>query len=122
MTWSPIVTCPSAISTALLSLRTHRTVVPCICALPWLLRIPPLYSGDWFKARLGTQTRKSGLQEALRRTLQGGQLEGGGGSGGGAGVSLAAGFCSCARRSCSALSTFCDRSKAEATISISFCF
>jgi hypothetical protein len=31
-------------STALLSLRTHSTVVPCIGALPWLLRIPSLYS------------------------------------------------------------------------------
>src|SRR5271163_3864634 len=40
-----MVTCPSAISTALLSLRTHRTVVPCISALPWLLRILSLYSG-----------------------------------------------------------------------------
>src|SRR5580700_2835728 len=40
-----MVTWPSAISTALLSLRTHKTVVPCISALPWLLRIPTLYSG-----------------------------------------------------------------------------
>src|SRR5580658_8811976 len=40
-----MVTCPSAISTALLSLRTHKTVVPCICALPWLVRIQSLYSG-----------------------------------------------------------------------------
>src|SRR5579863_7445889 len=46
-----MVTWPSAIITTLLSLRTHRTVVPCIGALPWLLRIPSLYSGDYFKAR-----------------------------------------------------------------------
>src|SRR5580700_3111001 len=42
-----MVTCPSAINTTLLSLRTHNTVVPCIapcdCAFPWLIGIPPLY-------------------------------------------------------------------------------
>src|ERR1700722_15411037 len=46
-----MVTWPSAISTALLSLRTHKTVVPCISALPWLSRIPALYSGVPLEAR-----------------------------------------------------------------------
>src|SRR5580704_17183183 len=46
-----MVTCPSAINTALLSLRTHSTVVPCICALPWLLRIRALYSVAMLQAR-----------------------------------------------------------------------
>src|SRR5215472_13702020 len=31
-TWSPMVTCPSAIRTTLVSFRTHKTVVPCLCA------------------------------------------------------------------------------------------
>src|ERR1700738_635172 len=39
-----MVTCPSAISTTLLSLRTHSTVVPCHCALPGPVCIRPLYS------------------------------------------------------------------------------
>src|SRR6266404_9901499 len=38
-----MVTWPSAISTALLSLRTQRTVVPCIRALPCRFCIQPLY-------------------------------------------------------------------------------
>src|SRR5437868_5233739 len=38
-----MVTWPSAMSTALLSLRTNSTVVPCICALLSRFRIPPLY-------------------------------------------------------------------------------
>src|SRR5262245_36086949 len=44
-----MVTCPSAMSTTFVSLRTHKTVVPCIapplCALFWLIGIPPLYAG-----------------------------------------------------------------------------
>src|SRR6266404_826299 len=44
-----MVTCPSAINTTFASLRTHKTVVPCIvpclCALFWLIGIPPLYAG-----------------------------------------------------------------------------
>src|ERR1700735_758004 len=40
-----MVTCPSAVSTTLLSLRTHSTVVPCICSLLWLVDIQRLYSG-----------------------------------------------------------------------------
>src|ERR1700759_3224967 len=39
-----MVTWPSAISTTLLSLRTHKTVVPCICALSSLFCIRPLYN------------------------------------------------------------------------------
>src|SRR5262245_5674549 len=43
-----MVTWPSASSTTLPSLRTHKTVVPCIapllCALFWLIGIPPLYA------------------------------------------------------------------------------
>src|ERR1700721_595002 len=50
-----MVTCPSAISTTLLSLRTHRTVVPCICALSSLFGIPPLYT----RGRLYQQLRLS---------------------------------------------------------------
>src|SRR5690349_6180416 len=41
-----MVTWPSAISTVLLSLRTHSTVVPCVWALPWLASIRTLYSGQ----------------------------------------------------------------------------
>jgi hypothetical protein len=36
-----------------LSLRTHNTVVPCICALSSLFRIPPLYSRDGSGQRQG---------------------------------------------------------------------
>ena len=43
MTCSPIVTCPSAAITTLLSRRTHKTVVPCICAEFLLIGIPGLY-------------------------------------------------------------------------------
>src|SRR4029077_8492777 len=38
-----MVTWPSAMSTTLFSLRTHSTVVPCNCALPWRFGIRPLY-------------------------------------------------------------------------------
>src|SRR5260370_40244528 len=38
-----MVTWPSAISTALLSLRTQSTVVPCISALSWRFGIRALY-------------------------------------------------------------------------------
>src|SRR5215510_12705002 len=48
-----MVTWPSAINTTLLSLRTHKTVVPCICAPCWLLCIQPLYNrGRWGQKRL----------------------------------------------------------------------
>src|SRR5258707_703829 len=66
ITWSPMVTCPSAISTTLLSLRTHSTVVPCICALPWPVCIPPLYS----RARSGQRTRASGCCKERRAFLR----------------------------------------------------
>src|SRR5580698_8865566 len=60
-----MVTCPSAISTTLLSLRTHKTVVPCICALSSLFRIPPLYNLDGLGQKQGrapASTHKSSLQ------------------------------------------------------------
>src|SRR5580693_3157366 len=60
-----MVTCPSAISTTLLSLRTHKTVVPCICALSSLFRIPPLYNLDGLGQKQRwprrVSTRKSSL-------------------------------------------------------------
>src|SRR5262249_5210695 len=44
ITVSPRVTCPSAASTTLLSLRTHKTVVPCIWDDFPFGAIPRLYS------------------------------------------------------------------------------
>src|ERR1700684_3024635 len=43
ITPSPRVTWPSAASTTLLSLRTHSTVVPCICCDFRAIRIRQLY-------------------------------------------------------------------------------
>src|SRR5580704_4722353 len=43
ITLSPMVTWPSAVSTTLLSLRTHNTVVPCICSLLCVIGIRRLY-------------------------------------------------------------------------------
>src|ERR1700679_1256870 len=40
-----MVTWPSAVSTTLLSLRTHSTVVPCIWSFLWVMDIQQLYSG-----------------------------------------------------------------------------
>src|SRR6267142_855301 len=48
-----MVTWPSAMRTTLLSLRTHRTVVPCIRALPGLFRIRPLYRPGSPRAKMG---------------------------------------------------------------------
>src|SRR5690348_12239431 len=45
-----MVTWPSAMSTALFSLRTSSTVVPCIGALPCLLGIQLLYSRGLLRA------------------------------------------------------------------------
>src|SRR5580693_2119554 len=45
ITPSPRVTWPSAVRTTLLSLRTHRTVVPCICSVLCVIGIRRLYSG-----------------------------------------------------------------------------
>src|SRR6204780_3451505 len=50
ITPSPRVTCPSAASTTLLSLRTHSTVVPCICSLLCVIGIRRLYPAA---ARMG---------------------------------------------------------------------
>src|SRR6266576_3211962 len=47
-----MVTWPSAISTTLASLRTHKTVVPCISPLFWLLGIPPLYALPSSRAKI----------------------------------------------------------------------
>src|SRR5271165_572498 len=38
-----MVTCPSAINTTFPSLRTHKTVVPCICPLPFGFSILVVY-------------------------------------------------------------------------------
>src|SRR5580658_5512427 len=43
ITPSPRVTWPSAVRTTLLSLRTHSTVVPCICSLLCVIGIRRLY-------------------------------------------------------------------------------
>src|SRR6267142_4722041 len=56
-----MVTWPSAIKTTLASLRTHKTVVPCIvpCISPlfWLLGIPSLYALPSPRAKI-TETCK----------------------------------------------------------------
>src|SRR5271167_1454108 len=62
-----MVTWPSAINTALLSLRTHKTVVPCICALPLLLRIHSLYRAGGIVHRRGVpnHAKHSGTAKRL---------------------------------------------------------
>src|SRR5580700_660413 len=56
-----MVTWPSAMSTALFSLRTHKTVVPCISALPGLLRIPTVYTGSRSKHAAGLTSLEGDL-------------------------------------------------------------
>src|SRR5580698_4875284 len=65
-----MVTWPSAISTTLLSLRTHKTVVPCICALSALFCIRPLYNLDGLgqkQRRLRRASTRGGSQASHER-------------------------------------------------------
>ena len=65
MTWSPMVTWPSAMSTTLLSLRTHSTVVPCICGSPAAFRILQVYRdpafGSWRRRSAAPSGRHLGF-------------------------------------------------------------